>query len=231
MNDVPLAAPPRTNLPEYSVSELSAALKRSIEQNFAFVRVRGEVSGFKRHGSGHLYLCLKDAEAVLDAVCWRTTAMRLRVRPEDGMEVVCTGRLTTFPGRSKYQLIVDTMELAAPWDRILDLYHRVRAAIQPHAVTLAHFSHAYPEGCSVYFTFAAHVASEDETETRYRAIWKAGIDAALAADGTVSHHHGVGLLKAEFMRTELGGFLEAYTGLKRALDPENVLNPGKMGLP
>jgi exodeoxyribonuclease VII large subunit len=76
------------------------------------VRVRGEVSGFKRHSSGHCYLALKDADAVLDAVCWRGTALRLTVKPEDGMEVVCTGRLTTFPGRSKYQLVIDTMELA-----------------------------------------------------------------------------------------------------------------------
>src|SRR6185312_4875224 len=114
MTGTPLqAAPPvRANLPEYTVSELSAALKRSIEESFSYVRVRGEISGFKRHSSGHCYLALKDAEAVLDAVCWRGTALRLQVKPEDGMEVVCTGRLTTFPGRSKYQLVIDTMELA-----------------------------------------------------------------------------------------------------------------------
>ncbi len=117
MNDLPFAAPvagqsPGTNLREYTVSELSAALKRSIEENFAVVRVRGEVSGWKRVGSGHCYLALKDADAVLDAVCWRTTAIRLQVQPEDGMEVVCTGRLTTYPGRSKYQLVIDTIELA-----------------------------------------------------------------------------------------------------------------------
>jgi exodeoxyribonuclease VII large subunit len=121
MNDLPLAAqaflPPgqtnqQANQPEYTVSELAAALKRSIEDNFSLVRVRGEISGFKRHGSGHLYFALKDADAVLDAVCWRMTAMRLAIRPEDGMEVVATGRLTTYPGRSKYQLIVDSIELA-----------------------------------------------------------------------------------------------------------------------
>src|SRR5437764_810410 len=112
MDDTSIAAPPRTNLAEYTVSELSRALRRSIEENFAYVRVRGEISGWKRHSSGHCYLCLKDSEAVLDAVCWRTTAIRLGIKPEDGMEVVCTGRLTTFPGRSKYQLIIDTIELA-----------------------------------------------------------------------------------------------------------------------
>jgi len=114
MNDL-LAAPAmqspglQTNQPEYTVSELAAALKRSIEENFSIVRVRGEVSGFKRVGSGHCYFALKDADAVLDAVCWRTTAIRLSIQPEDGMEVIATGRLTTYPGRSKYQLIVDSI--------------------------------------------------------------------------------------------------------------------------
>ncbi len=116
MNDLPLSAPSASgqgsNLPEYTVSELSLALKRSIEDGFGQVRVRGEISGFKRVGSGHCYFALKDADAVLDAVCWRTTAIRLDLKPEDGMEVVCSGRLTTYPGRSKYQLIVDTIELA-----------------------------------------------------------------------------------------------------------------------
>src|SRR5438105_10545932 len=117
MNDLPLTAlapgtAPGANLPEYTVSELSLALKRSVEENFSHVRVRGEISGFKRHGSGHCYFALKDAEAVIDAVCWRLTAIRLAIRPEDGMEIVCTGRLTTYPGRSKYQLVVDTVELA-----------------------------------------------------------------------------------------------------------------------
>ena len=112
MDDTSIAAPIRSNLVEYTVSELSRALRRSIEENFAYVRVRGEISGWKRHSSGHCYLALKDSEAVLDAVCWRTTAIRLGLKREDGMEVVCTGRLTTFPGRSKYQLIIDTIELA-----------------------------------------------------------------------------------------------------------------------
>src|ERR1700730_5936650 len=112
MDDTSIAAPLRSNLAEYTVSELSRALKRSIEENFAYVRVRGEISGYKRHSSGHCYLALKDSDAVLDAVCWRTTAIRLGIKPEDGMEVVCTGRLTTFPGRSKYQLVIETIELA-----------------------------------------------------------------------------------------------------------------------
>jgi exodeoxyribonuclease VII large subunit len=100
------------NLPVLTVGEISQALKRHIEDAFDFVRVRGELTGFKRAASGHLYFSLKDENAVLDGVCWRNAASRLAVSPEDGMEVVATGRLTTYPGRSKYQIVVDAMELA-----------------------------------------------------------------------------------------------------------------------
>ncbi len=114
MTETPVATPPRAgaNLPELTVSELSQALKRNIEQNFSYVRVRGEISGLKRHSSGHVYLTLKDADANLDAVIWRATAQRVQLRPDDGMEVVCTGRLTTYPGRSRYQLVIESIELA-----------------------------------------------------------------------------------------------------------------------
>ncbi|MEW5703726.1 MAG: exodeoxyribonuclease VII large subunit [Pseudomonadota bacterium] len=95
---------------EYSVSELALALKRTVEEAFGRVRVRGEISGFKRAASGHLYFALKDEKAVLDAVCWRGT--RLGAEPADGLEVICTGRLTTYPGRSRYQIVVEEMEFA-----------------------------------------------------------------------------------------------------------------------
>ena len=100
------------NVPEYTVSEISTALKRTVESGFDHVRVRGEISGFKRHSSGHLYYCLKDTEAVLDAVSWRGSVARLGIAPEDGMEVIASGRLTTYPGRSKYQMVVERLELA-----------------------------------------------------------------------------------------------------------------------
>lgn len=100
------------NAPEYSVSELSQALKRTVEDSYSYVRVRGEVSGFKRAASGHLYMALKDEKANLDAVCWRGVAGRLGIKPEDGMEVIASGKLTTYPGRSKYQIVIDSMELA-----------------------------------------------------------------------------------------------------------------------
>ncbi len=100
------------NLPEYSVSELSRALKRTVEDAYSYVRVRGEVSGFKRAGSGHLYMTLKDESAIIDGVCWRGVAGRLSVQPEDGLEVIATGKLTTYVARSKYQLVIESMELA-----------------------------------------------------------------------------------------------------------------------
>ncbi|MED5396109.1 MAG: exodeoxyribonuclease VII large subunit [Pseudomonadota bacterium] len=100
------------NLPVLSVSEISGVLKQTVEQAFPRVRVRGELSGFKRAASGHLYFSLKDKDAVLNGVCWRGTAGRLELAPEDGMEVVATGRLTTYSGRSRYQIVVEAMELA-----------------------------------------------------------------------------------------------------------------------
>ena len=113
MSDSPVSsADTDGNLPEFSVSELSFALKRMVEDNFAYVRVRGELSGVKRAASGHVYLALKDEKAVLDGVCWRGTAAKLRFQPEDGLEVVCTGRLSTYPGRSRYQIIIEHMEPA-----------------------------------------------------------------------------------------------------------------------
>lgn len=100
------------NSPPLSVGELSGALKRTVEQAFANVRVRGEISGWKRHGSGHCYFALKDDSAVIDAVLWRGQAARLAFAPEDGVEVIASGKLTTYPGRSKYQIVVDRLELA-----------------------------------------------------------------------------------------------------------------------
>jgi exodeoxyribonuclease VII large subunit len=87
-------------------------LKRTVEDAFGFVRVRGEISGWKRAASGHCYLCLKDDKAVIDGVLWKATAAGLPFRPEDGIEVVATGKLTTYPGRSRYQIVIERLELA-----------------------------------------------------------------------------------------------------------------------
>ncbi|WP_028031748.1 exodeoxyribonuclease VII large subunit [Gemmobacter nectariphilus] len=98
---------PGGNSPEFSVSEISGAVKRVLEGEFGRVRVRGEIGRVSRPSSGHLYFDLKDSNAVLAAVSWKGQVARMQIRPEEGMEVVATGRLTTFPGQSKYQLIVE----------------------------------------------------------------------------------------------------------------------------
>ena len=116
------------NSPALSVSELSGALKRTIETAFGQVRVRGEISGFKRHGSGHCYFTLKDENACIDAVIWRTSAAVLAFKPEDGAEVIASGKLTTFPGRSKYQIVIDRLELAGE-GALLALLERRRKAL------------------------------------------------------------------------------------------------------
>ena len=107
MNDSP------TNLPDISVSELSGAIKRTVEDAFGFVRVRGEISGFRGASpSGHVYFRLKDANAVIEAVIWKGVYGRLRIRPQEGLEVIATGKVTTFPGSSKYQIVIEALEPA-----------------------------------------------------------------------------------------------------------------------
>lgn len=101
------------NQPEYSVSEIAGHIKRVVEETFGFVRVRGEISAAKVNAaSGHCYLSLKDDRAVLDAVCWKGTMSRLVHKPQAGMEVIATGKLTTYPGSSKYQLVIESLEPA-----------------------------------------------------------------------------------------------------------------------
>lgn len=100
------------NAAPLTITELSQQLKRTVEDRFGFVRLRGELSGVKRAASGHMYCALKDESAVLDGVMWRGNAQRLSFLPEDGIEVVASGKLTTYPGRSKYQIVIDTMEIA-----------------------------------------------------------------------------------------------------------------------
>ncbi|WEX08807.1 exodeoxyribonuclease VII large subunit [Chelativorans sp. AA-79] len=102
-----------SNVAEYSVSEISLALKRTVEDTFGHVRVRGEISGFRgRHSSGHCYFTLKDDRARLEAVIWKTTFAKLRFPPQEGLEVIATGRLTTYPGSSKYQIVIESLEPA-----------------------------------------------------------------------------------------------------------------------
>ena len=117
-----------SNAPALSVSEISSALKRTVEDRFGHVRVRGEISGYKRAASGHLYFSLKDADAKLDGVMWKGNAARLAFAPEDGLEVVATGKLTTYAGRSSYQIIADRLELAGEGALML-LFEKLKARL------------------------------------------------------------------------------------------------------
>jgi len=102
---------PRINIVECTVSELSAALRRTVEDAYGYVRVRGEVSGFRgAHSSGHAYFALKDEGARIEAVIWKSVFGRMRIKPEEGLEVIATGRLTTYPGRSTYQIVIESLE-------------------------------------------------------------------------------------------------------------------------
>ena len=101
-----------TNAPEFSVSELSASIKRKLEDDFGNVRVRGEMGRITIARSGHVYVDLKDANAVLSAVMWKGVASSLKFRLDEGMEVIATGKISSFPGSSKYQLIIDRLEPA-----------------------------------------------------------------------------------------------------------------------
>ena len=128
----------------------------------------------------------------------------------------------------------DTMEVATSWERIVELYDNVRRAVSPYAFVMAHFSHAYTDGCSIYFTFMGAVPGGDgaraAAERRYDQIWQAALTAATESGATISHHHGVGLLKAAFMPSEHGEGMTVLRALKAACDPHGIMNPGKIGL-
>jgi exodeoxyribonuclease VII large subunit len=101
------------NAPEFTVSELSSALRRTVEDAYGHVRVRGEISGFRgAHSSGHCYFALKDENAKIEAVIWKSALFRMRFRPQEGLEVIATGKLTTYPGSSKYQIVIEALEPA-----------------------------------------------------------------------------------------------------------------------
>jgi len=113
--------------PIFSVTEISLSLKKSVESQFSRVQVRGEISGLKRHTSGHIYYALKDDQSVMDAVTWKGQVTGLGILPQDGLEVIATGRLTTYPGRSKYQMIVESLDVAGEGALLKLLEERKRA--------------------------------------------------------------------------------------------------------
>ncbi len=113
MSELARAGQPGANVAEFTVSGLASAIKRALEDGFGYVRLKGEISGYRGpHASGHCYFALKDDKAKIEAVIWRGTFQKLRFKPEEGLEVVAGGRITTYPGSSKYQIVIETMEPA-----------------------------------------------------------------------------------------------------------------------
>jgi alkyldihydroxyacetonephosphate synthase len=125
-------------------------------------------------------------------------------------------------------MFVDTMEVTADWSRVAGLYGAVREAISPHAFVMAHFSHAYTTGSSIYFTFAGFGRDNEDCLDRYDQIWRLGLEAVTRFGGSATHHHGVGLLKAPWLRHDQPGAEARFDSLRELLDPAGVLNPGKL---
>ena len=127
MTDLPSESD--SNAKAYSVSELAFALKRTLEESYGFVRLRGELSKVTFHGNGHVYLTLKDERASIDGVVWKGSVRALSVRPEQGLEVIVTGKITTFPAGSRYQIVIETME-AAGVGALLAQLERLKGRLQ-----------------------------------------------------------------------------------------------------
>ena len=146
-------------------------------------------------------------------------------------DAVRTFRRIMLEGMLGPTATVDTMEIAGLWP-VGELYDAVRDALGTHAdVVGCHASHPYAQGACLYFTFVSVGAADDhDAEARYRAAWSDAAAACLAHGGTITHHHGVGLLKAPWLAAELGTGFEVLRAVKRALDPAGIMNPGKLGL-
>ncbi|MDB5451613.1 MAG: xseA, partial [Caulobacteraceae bacterium] len=126
---IPDTAEPAGNAKPYSVSELAFALKRTLEDAYGFVRLRGEISKVTNHSNGHVYLTLKDERAAIDGVVWKGQVRGLSIRPQQGMEVVVTGKITSYPAGSRYQIVIETME-AAGVGALLAQLERLKAKLQ-----------------------------------------------------------------------------------------------------
>lgn len=138
---------------------------------------------------------------------------------------------SALQGLTRKGFVVDTMEIAAPWSKLTDIFDAVRKTIGEihHArAATCHLSHSYADGACLYFTFAA-TPPPDEIESTYIAMWDAGTRAVLASGGNLSHHHGVGLNRSRFMSEALGPAHGVLQRVKDALDPNGILNPGKLG--
>ncbi len=175
-----------------------------------------------------ILVAAREQEAL--ALCQKSSGKDLGERP--GLHWLEHRYSVSFKMPKVFEMnsFVDTIEVATTWDNLKNLYDRMKEALAPAALVLAHFSHAYPEGCSIYFTVVAKGASVEGDLSLYKRLWHDAMEGCLAAGGTISHHHGIGLLKARYLPRELGGMMDLYHEMKKKLDPRGIMNPGKMGL-
>ena len=127
-------------------------------------------------------------------------------------------------------MILDTFEIAASWKNLNEVYRAVKSVSVGFGMIMAHLSHFYHTGANIYFTLVAHSAGKENSVSHYDEVWNKILAAALEAGATLSHHHGVGLQKSEWMRKEKKSFISIFEKVKNGFDPENRFNPGKMGL-
>jgi alkyldihydroxyacetonephosphate synthase len=125
-------------------------------------------------------------------------------------------------------VFADTMEVSTTWENLENLYRAVRRAVHPHVLPLAHFSHVYPEGSSIYFTFVGHEPDTEGTLARHQQTWEAALDAVADAGGSITHHHGVGALKVDWTENDHAGGRHQFDALKATFDPDGIMNPGKV---
>lgn len=126
---------------------------------------------------------------------------------------------------------VDTVEISTVWSRLENLYASMKSALSPHCLVLAHFSHAYATGCSIYFTVVGSAPTTGEKKELYRTVWDIAMNTCVREGGSISHHHGIGRLKGKWMADEWGeAGMETLIAIKKALDPKGIMNPGKLGM-
>src|SRR6266851_1774314 len=131
--------------------------------------------------------------------------------------------------RSPPRAYLDTIELAAPWTVLPELHARVKTAIAVGGLALCHFSHAYEQGCCAYFSFGGSSDTEEEARMAYGRAWEGAMTAALELGATLSHHHGVGQVRARWVADEMGGWMNVWRAVRDGLDPEGIMNPRAVG--
>jgi len=124
---------------------------------------------------------------------------------------------------------LDTIELAAPWTVLPELHEKVTSAIAVGGLALCHFSHAYEQGCCAYFTFGGSGETEQAARSAYMRAWEGAMSAAMELGATISHHHGVGQVRARWVADEMGGWMRVWRSIKESIDPNGVMNPRGVG--